>query len=113
MFPVAGNRFVGRTERPPKLMRPTLFPLLALDTVMDTEPLESLITTEDPKASVVESPTAETDEVPPRQNSKPAGGVSDIVPLAISPDACSVMTGPTNEVHDAVPPSVVPSSEMA
>jgi len=65
MFPVAGNRFVGRTERPPKLMRPTLLPVLALDTAMDTEPLGSLVTAEDPKASVVDSPTAETDAVPP------------------------------------------------
>jgi hypothetical protein len=39
--------------------------------------------------------------------------VSDIVPLAISPDACSVMIGPANDVHEAVPPSVVASSEMA
>jgi hypothetical protein len=65
MFPVAGTRFVGRTERPAKLMRPTLLPVLALDTAMDTEPLGSLVTAEVPKASVVESPTAETDAVPP------------------------------------------------
>ena len=64
-LPVVGTRFVGRTDSPAKVRRPTLFAVLALATVTDAEPLGSLVTAEVPKASVVESPTAETDAVPP------------------------------------------------
>ena len=113
MLPVAGSRFVGRTDSPAKVRRPTLFAVLALATVTDAEPLALLLTVVDARVSVVARPTAETVASPPWQNSNPTGGVSDIVPVAISPAACSVMTGPMSDVHDAVPPSVVPSSEMA